>query len=239
VKGPGPDVLGRPVGFVVPPEQRQPIVTAWAGPKDFDNAPPSYEAYFRQYLDYTRWLVNACGYFGEEIDDVVSEIMIRFWERDSLGVFRRDWNSRSKSSGSVFRSYYSRFVVTYAKGKRRNVANYRARNLLLCDARSSDDDRPWIEKNCSTDNFEASLMEDLDFQDLIQRISDEMDASLYDAMVAFLELADARQSVRAVGVDVLSRRLGVSRGEARKLLLCLRETITRVVADKELTPSVR
>lgn len=233
-----PDVLDRPVNYVVPPSERQPIVTDWTGPDDYVNAPPSYDAFYRQYRSYTYFLVLKFGVRPSDLDDVVNDIIVRFWERDSIGVFRREWKTRSATKKSNFRSYYSRFVVTYARGKNRNVYRHGARSPLICDGPSYvDENKTWIEVFGPTVEFEDALVTGQEFEALIKRAFHEVDESLYDAMFALLELAQERRPGKRVGEVALARRLGIQGHAARNLLAQLRQAIAwATYSSSELDP---
>ena len=137
---PGADVLGRKPGYVVAPRDRKEIVTEWSGMKDFDNAPPSYEIFFEQYWSYTLWYINQFNVPGGIIQDIAMQIIKRFIERDSIGVFDRGWDNRSKTGKSVFRTYYTHFMLAYIPGLKRNALRVSRNELLLWDAQIGDED---------------------------------------------------------------------------------------------------
>ena len=141
----GRDVLGRPAGHVVRPEDRKPIVTNWRGMDDWSNCPPDYETWYRQYRSETYYWVSRAGVNPREYDDIVNEIMTRFMERDSLGVFDPTFANRSATGRSQFRSYYSNFVVGYASGKHRNQVRYLKKHALVFDAKTGDGESTWGE----------------------------------------------------------------------------------------------
>lgn len=139
------DVLGRKAGYVVPVEKRKPIVTEWSGLDDWKNAPPDYDTFMRQYMQYTRVLCIRAQVFLVDVEDMSQMLLTRFMERDSLGVFTPNWGSQSEDRKSNFRSYYSRFVATYLKGYRRNEAKYRTRHLAILDAPVDEDGTTWAD----------------------------------------------------------------------------------------------
>lgn len=238
------DVLGRPIGYVVPPEDRQPIVTDWSGHDDYVNAPPDYGTFYRQYRSYTYYLVRKFAPPKSDIDDVVADIIMRFIERDSIGVFSSEWATRSATGRSNFRSYYSRFVVTYARGKTRNVYKHNGRNVLIFDAPVSDDGSvSWGDENASG---EISNSNDMEFELLVSRIKAEIDESLYDALFAILDMAGemclrdvkwrfvtrrfaAKRNGRGwLSEAHLAKRLGIRASEAQQILDKLKPVIARV-----------
>lgn len=225
----GGDVLGRPVGHVVSAKERLPIVTEWSGMHDYVNAPPDYGTFHKQYLSYTRHLVSKFGVPPSDLDDVVSDIMIRFLERDSIGVFSRDWESRSATGYSNFRSYYSRFVVTYAQGKNRNVRRHSGRYVLICDASVDDDGRTtWLDEHAPTEAFEDRAAEDLDFESLVSQLRTKVDPALSDAVDAVVEIAMGEPTIR---VAALARKLNVSQRVAKERLDAVRGALGDLVTS--------
>lgn len=225
----GGDVLGRPVGHVVPASERLPIQTEWSGMKDYVNAPPDYGTFHKQYLSYTRHLVAQFGVPVSDLDDVVSDIMIRFLERDSIGVFSRDWESRSATGHSNFRSYYSRFVVTYAQGKNRNVRRHGSRYVLICDASVDDDGRTtWLDEHAPTEAFEERATGDMDFEQLVSELRTKVDPTLSDAVDAVVEIAMGEPTIR---VAALARKLNVSQRVAKERLDAVRGALGDLVTS--------
>jgi hypothetical protein len=182
---------------------------------DFHHAPPSYEIFFRQYKNYTYWYLLKFGFCPNDIDDVVMELITRFMERDSIGVFSNGWESQSKTGQSVFRTYYTHFLLAYAPGKKRNLARVSQSEILLCDKpigeRGQDS---WIDVHGPTVEFTQALTDEESFQDLVSRLKDGIDESLYDALFAVLDLMMAGGRVGGVAV---ARSLGCSEHEGRRL----------------------
>lgn len=215
------DVLGRPVGYVVPKSERQPIVTKWSGMTDFHHAPPSYGIFFKQYHNYTCWYLSRFGFCSRDLEDVVMDLMTRFMERDSLGVFSNAWGTQSKTGQSVFRTYYTHFLLSYARGKRRNLARVSQYEHLLCDRPVDEDSKDtWIIVHGPTTELSSGITDEENFQDLVSRI--DIDESLYDALFVIWDMAKDADPVHATG---LARRLGCSRSEAAFLLARVRQAI--------------
>lgn len=224
----GGDVLGRPINHVVAAEDRQPILTEWSGMNDYVNAPPDYGIFYKQYFTYTRFLVSKFGVPSSDLEDVVSDIMTRFLERDSIGVFSSEWASRSATGRSNFRSYYSRFVVTYAQGKNRNVRKHAGRNVLICDAPADDDSRStWLDEHAPTTSFEADVVSDMSFESLVKGLRAQVAPELSSAVDAVVELAMGGPTVR---VAALARRLGCSQRLAKQHLDKVRGVLGELVA---------
>lgn len=220
----GKDVLGRPAGHVVAAEDRLPIRTEWSGMEDYVNAPPDYGTFFRQYKNYTRSLVLKFGVPPSDLDDIITEIMIRFLERDSIGVFSREWKTRSVTGKSNFRSYYSRFVVTYARGKNRNVRKHSSRNLLICDAPIDDEHTvTGIDLLASTVSFEQESDDWMDFESLVSELRAQVDPELAPTVDVIVELAMGAPVIR---VAELARALGVSKEDAESRLKLVRSALS-------------
>lgn len=215
------DVLGRAAGHVVAPEDRQPIVTDWTGYDDWSNCPPSYEIWAQQYHAETVYWVRRAGVNYREIDDVVAEIKTRFIERDSLGVFRRDWSTRSASGKSNFRSYYSNFVFGYARGKHRNNVRHAMRNHLLMDAPVTDDGSTWGEFNMTPHEDNHTRVE---FEEAIASLRKRVDPKLVDTVLALAQDGPVKQGG-------LREALGLTPRAAKQGLESVRAALRDVLAD--------
>ncbi len=191
---PGKDVLGRPPGYVVPEKDRIPIVTEWSGMTDYDHAPPSYAVFFEQYYTYTNWYVSKFLPKGSnQLEDIVMELMTRFMERDSVGVFSNSWESRSKKGHSVFRTYYTHFLLAYTPGKRRNAARIAANELLIMNAPVSDDGSvTWADIHAPTSTIDTEVE--------------------FNAMVAGIH-----DSASTLDVDIVDRMIELALGATKKL----------------------
>jgi hypothetical protein len=211
---PGADVLGRPPGYVVPKEERQAIVTDWSGMDDFHHAPPNYGVFFSQYKSYTLWYLSNFGFHRDDIENVAMDLMTRFMERDSIGVFSNGWESRSKTGESVFRTYYTHFLLAYAPGKKRNIARVKSNELLLWDAAIGDDDgsTTWGDLHGPAGTIDTEV----DFHDMVDSIrsgASDLEVSVIDRMIE-LAMGSTRKLRRA---DVV-RELGVKAEAADRIL---------------------
>lgn len=206
----GEDVLGRKAGHVVAKEDRKPITTKWQGMEDYDECPPSYAVWFKQYKGYTENLCWRMGIAPREIDDVVSEIMARFMERDSLGEFDRAWATRSATGTSVFRSYYSKFVVTYARGKHRNNVRHVKRNSLLMDAPVGDENGSTWGSQYAEAQAEG-MSYDVEYEALVDGLRERVGEKVIDTVLQMVE------ENGKVPLTALAKSLAVSPREARKL----------------------
>lgn len=220
---PGADVLGRKPGYVVPAEERQEIVTDWSGMDDFHHAPPDYGIFFEQYKSYTVWYLNKFGFVVDDMENVVMDLMTRFMERDSMGVFSNGWSSRSKTGESVFRTYYTHFLLAYAPGKKRNLVRVKQNELLLWDAAIGDEDSTtWGDLNGPTDTIDAEV----DFDSMVAGIRSEatdLEVSVVERMIE-LALGSTKKLRRA---DVV-RELGMKPKDAEEVLEKFTQTVEAV-----------
>ena len=216
------DVLGRKAGHIVAKEDRLPIVTDWAGMDDWANCPPSYEVFFQQYMNYTNTMVRKFGVY-RNVEDIAQAILTRYMERDSLGVFRRDWGSQSKTGKSNFRSYYSRFILTYVTSLRRNEARAAHKHLCIFDApvgsQDSGDTSTWGDVKAPVVAPETDRVE---FEELVATLRSTIkDDRLIDVV---LELAMNQD--RAIRQSDLARELGSKGREASSALTKIRAALT-------------
>lgn len=220
----GEDVLGRKAGHVVAVEDRKPIITEWDGMVDWANCPPTYDVWADQYYTYTRSMLMRWGARLDEVEDMMQEIMARFIERDSLGVFTPEWGSKSKTGRSNFRSYYSRFLLTYFNGKKRNLVRHYKKNIHILDAPVSEDGSiTWGDQNAEA--CDDAAFEQLEFEQLIEqlrvRVSDD---ALVDAVLMMVENGPIRQKA-------LGAQLGGDSGVGAAGLQRVREALTELLGE--------
>ncbi len=98
-------------------------------------APADYADLFRCYYDYMVTLVRRAGIESSRAEDVAMEILTRFFERDFLNefdpslVFHYDGQDRP----ARFKSFLTKFVLTYVRGHKDKQARLTGRELLICD----------------------------------------------------------------------------------------------------------
>jgi DNA-directed RNA polymerase specialized sigma24 family protein len=216
------DVLGRKAGHIVKPEDRLPIVTDWTGMDDWVNCPPSYEAFFEQYMSYTRAWVRKFGVF-RNVEDISQSIMTRYMERDSLGVFTPDWGSKSSNGKSNFRSYYTRFIKTYVGSQRRNDARAAHKHLCIYDApvgsQDSGDTTTWGDVKAPVVELDTGAVE---FEQLVAGLRAKVkNDELVDATLALVMSTD-----RALRPSDLRKELGINSRAANSALSRIRAALT-------------
>lgn len=218
----GEDVLGRKAGHVVAPKDRLPIVTRWSGMDDWKECPPDYDTWALQYRTYT---IRMCVRFGVKfnVEDVAQAIMTRFMERDSLGVFTPDWGSKSATGRSNFRSYYTRFILTYVTGMVRNETRYLRKHSLIFDAPIGEDGTTWGDLSAPSHYDDLSGPE---FEQTVAGLRERIDNdALVDAVLALAQNGPVRQ-------NGLRDQLGCDANAARSGLAAVRAALQDLV-DKQ------
>lgn len=102
---------------------------------DYVSAPRDYAALFSIYRDYTKNFLLQLGIDENNVEDVASDIQLRFMERESLEKFDPDLSFyyRGEMRPARFRSYYSRSVEVYSRGYRDKQYKLVRRELQIGD----------------------------------------------------------------------------------------------------------
>ncbi len=203
---------------------------------DTVSAPADYAALYTQYWDYVLTLVRRFGFEENKREDVAAEILLRFYERDFLSVFDPTlvFEYQGQERPARFKSFLTKFVLTYLRGlkdKQRRQAN---REKLLCDTLVGHQEIvPWVEVFGDTmpgaDEYALGRLEEEDLvaelREYIKQVPrrsafDTCDlVALYDAVIV---------QVRQYGVwDVaaLRKQFGVSSTAMHSWLWWLRENL--------------
>ncbi len=109
---------------------------------DFVSPPQDYAELFRIYRDYMIALIRRAGIDPQQAEDVASDILLRFMERDSLNDFdpTMSFEFDGKTRPARFKSYLSKCVITYARGHRDRLQRLANREPLIIDRPRADDD---------------------------------------------------------------------------------------------------
>ncbi len=94
--------------------------------------PKDYSELFSMYRTYVETLISQLGVAPENKEDVASDIFLKLYERDIIGMFdvnHQGWQGRQVK----FKTFLSAFVLSYARGMRDRAYKYRMREPLLCD----------------------------------------------------------------------------------------------------------
>lgn len=102
---------------------------------DHVSAPANYDELYRKYYRFVVALVQKHGICESNAEDVASEILERFWERDFLSEFDGDavFEHDGVQYRARFKSFLSKFVIAYLPGHRDRQTKRAHRELLLMD----------------------------------------------------------------------------------------------------------
>lgn len=102
---------------------------------DYKSAPASYADLFQMYYPYVVSLVRKHGIDDNRKEDVASEILLRFFERDFLDKFDPDlvFHYDGQDRPARFKSFLTKFVLTYLKGHRDKQHRLTTREVLIFD----------------------------------------------------------------------------------------------------------
>lgn len=102
---------------------------------DYMSAPQDYAELFHTYYPYVVNLVNKFGITEDNKEDVASEILTRFMERGFLEKFDPSltffYNGEQRPAR--FKTFLSRFVLTYVQGHYDKQKRIAKRETQLCD----------------------------------------------------------------------------------------------------------
>jgi DNA-directed RNA polymerase specialized sigma24 family protein len=103
---------------------------------DYSTAPESYDELFRNYYSFVVGLVGKQGISLDNREDVASEILLRFYERDFLNEFNPNlsFEVNGKTVKARFKSFLSAFVVNYVRSHRDRQNLRIKREPLIMDA---------------------------------------------------------------------------------------------------------
>ncbi len=103
--------------------------------EDYVSAPKDYAELFRIYYPYVVSLVRRCGIADSAKEDVASDILLRFYERDFLNAFNPHlvFHFNGRPHPARFKSFLSHFVFLYARGHQDRLRRLSTREPLVCD----------------------------------------------------------------------------------------------------------
>jgi hypothetical protein len=111
-----------------------------------NTAPTNYEALFDMYYDYVCKLVRKFGIDEQNKEDVASDVLLRFYERNFLEKFDPDFVTEynGEIKPARFQSFLNAFVSLYVRGHRGNQKLRKDREPLMVD-KPLDAGGVWIE----------------------------------------------------------------------------------------------
>ncbi len=168
---------------------------------DTISAPADYAALYTQYWDYVLSLVRRFGFEENRREDVAAEILLRFYERDFLTVFDPTlvFEYQGQQRPARFKSFLTKFVLTYLRGIKDKQRRQATREKLICDTViGHQEDTSWIDvfgETCpGADEIALGRIEEEDLvaelREYIKRVPRRSDydtcdlLALYDAVIA-------------------------------------------------------
>jgi len=222
-----------PVGHVVRREDRRSFTTDWSGPSDWLNAPPNYDDFAQQYLNYTRGRCVKFGIPSYNLEDVTIEIITRFIERDFLPVFDSEFKTigvqKGTSPRASFRSWYSKFIFVYCQGKKRNSVRLAIHEPCVLDAPVGESDGVTYGDLLTLD-WHDDITEEIEARDFARRlrVRASKSASVAPALVDAVVLLSMTLSRPPRPVDV-ARVAGCTPQAARRGLTELARLATELI----------
>lgn len=123
---------------------------------DYVAAPADYADLHSRYYRYVVRLVQRAGIHRDGAEDVASEILLRFMERDFLAVFdpTKEFTYQGEMRPARFKNFLTQFVLLYVRGFYDKQQRVVTRELLICDmpvstatadSQSSDRAATWLD----------------------------------------------------------------------------------------------
>lgn len=141
---------------------------------DTVSAPADYAALYTQYWDYVLTLVRRFGFEENRREDVAAEILLRFYERDFLAVFDPTlvFEYQGEQRPARFKSFLTKFVLTYLRGLRDKQRRQTNREKLICDTVvGHQEDNAWIDVFGETvPGADETALGRLEEEELVQRL---------------------------------------------------------------------
>lgn len=140
---------------------------------DFVSAPKNYSDLFRVYYPFVVALVRKAGISDADKEDIASDILLRFFERDFLKVF--DPDAVFEYDGQVrkarFKSFLAKFVLTYVRGLGDKTRRQAQREMLICDMPVGDaGDATWIDVFGGSDAHEDNTVDKVSYEQLVSAL---------------------------------------------------------------------
>lgn len=141
---------------------------------DYVSAPANYADFFRLYRTYVVQLVKRQHIDPRYAEDVASEIMLRFMERDMLSVFdpTLSFEYEGQMRPAKFKSFLSKVVILYCKGHRNKISNRMKHEWHLIDIPPHPDGNLWVDSQVHTDPHEGDVVEMLGEERLVTELRD-------------------------------------------------------------------
>jgi hypothetical protein len=133
---------------------------------DYRSAPADYADLFRIYYPYVVLLVKRAGVDPQNAEDVASEILLRFQERDFLNAFdpTLTFEYQGELRPARFKSFLSKFVLVYTRGLRDRYTRQNTREMQIIDDMWDADDpaispwRTWVSNHTTIPGHEDDVV---------------------------------------------------------------------------------
>jgi len=197
---------------------------------DYSTAPESYEELFKNYYSFVVGLVGKQGISLDNREDVASEILLRFYERDFLNEFNPDlsFEVNGRIVKARFKSFLSAFVVNYVRSHRDRQNLRIKREPLIVDGAATLVDHEHYEDDYSALYEEELVLKIRDHLKTVPRKSrqDQCDLlALFDAVVSQVRV-NGKYSVKE-----LQAQFGVSPTAIHTWLGWMRLNIAKALED--------
>jgi hypothetical protein len=141
---------------------------------DWVSAPADYADLHQRYFRFVVNLVRRAGIPSNSCEDVASAIMLRFMEKDYLGMFDPTlvFEYGGTARPARFKQFLQRIVLYYVRGMRDKERTRAEREPLLCDQRVGENQEDtWLEVYGGVeDSFEGRLTDDVAEDDVIETL---------------------------------------------------------------------
>lgn len=140
---------------------------------DHASAPADYAELFEKYYQYVVTIVRRMGIWPVHAEDVACEILLRFYERDFLSKFDPTmvFEYEGQERPARFKSFLTKFVMTYVRGHYDKQQRRADREVLLCDRPIGNGTDTWINLFGDTvDAVDADVIEALSENELVTRL---------------------------------------------------------------------
>jgi DNA-directed RNA polymerase specialized sigma24 family protein len=216
-------------------------------PANFAVAPRDYEDLYRTYFDYVCSLVRRCGIQEASSEDVASEILLRFFERDFLSVFDPSlvFQYKGEDRPANFKSFLSKFVIRYARGHWDRQHRLLTHERLICDMPLGSGNSISGDSNTATwldlhgeaaEDHATTVLEAFDETKLIRELRDYLKAvprkshfDHCDLVAVFDAIVEQLHTTGEYSVSALRRTLGIGPTAMHSWIWWLRENLAEAL----------
>ncbi len=199
--------------------------------------PENYSELFSMYRGYVETLVLRLGVAIDSKEDIASDIFVKLYERDVIGMFdpnHQGWHGQQ----AKFKTFLLAFVASYARGMRDRANKRRSREPLLCDSYVEHNSGivPWIaiygpvHEDPQFLVYENREIEAKLTARLRQRLSEIESPGVHcDLLLVFDEMVRQAQKRETLSYPELSSALGISVSSLRTWVKWITEQLREEV----------